>query len=186
MNSRRGLLVAASSIIIIGGGGGWTDNRALAFAPPIPSDGLGSSTPSHHRRTSASSSSSTTTTTTTTTMTSSPDVNTRRRRMFLVDLSTLAALFRTRVIGHDRDVGNVLPPDQIATDTAGCDPRLDPKCIPKLTHDEALCKYGVVGATERTAACRRVRDAGGRLPNASRAGERSTMGWLNGDIALTK
>ena len=70
-------------------------------------------------------------------------------------------------------------------DTSGCDPRLDVKCIPPLTHDEALCKYGVAGATERTAACRRVRDAGGKLPTKSAAGERSTMGWLNGDIALT-
>ena len=74
----------------------------------------------------------------------------------------------------------------IVSDTIKCNPKLDPKCIPKLTHDEALCKYGVVGATERTAACKRVRDAGGQLPNSSKTKERSTMGWLNGDIALTK
>ena len=72
----------------------------------------------------------------------------------------------------------------IEKDTAQCDSRLDPKCVPKLTPDEALCKYGVSGAEARTAACRRVRDAGGELPT-SRPGERKTQGWLNGDIALT-
>ena len=70
-------------------------------------------------------------------------------------------------------------------DTTQCNPKLDPKCIPKLTPDEALCKYGVPGADARTDACKRVRDAGGQLPT-SKAGERSTQGWLNGDIALTR
>ena len=71
----------------------------------------------------------------------------------------------------------------IEKDTTECNSK-DPKCIPKLTADEALCKYGVSGADERTKACRRVRDAGGQLPG-SKKGERSTQGWLNGDIALT-
>lgn len=71
----------------------------------------------------------------------------------------------------------------IEKDTTECNSK-DPKCIPKLTADEALCKYGVSGADERTKACRRVRDAGGQLPG-SKKGERSTSGWLNGDIALT-
>ena len=72
----------------------------------------------------------------------------------------------------------------IEKDTTECNSKLDPKCIPKLTADEALCKYGVSGADERTKACRRVRDAGGQLPG-SKKGERSTKGWLDGDIALT-
>ncbi len=29
---------------------------------------------------------------------------------------------------------------EIATDTAKCDPKKDPKCIPKLSSDEALCQ----------------------------------------------
>mmetsp|Transcript_403 Transcript_403/g.915 ORF Transcript_403/g.915 Transcript_403/m.915 type:complete len:172 (-) Transcript_403:233-748(-) len=73
----------------------------------------------------------------------------------------------------------------IEKDTTQCDSKLDAKCIPKLTPDEALCKYGVSGADARTAACRRVRDAGGQLPT-SKVGERSTQGWLNGDIALSR
>lgn len=72
----------------------------------------------------------------------------------------------------------------IEKDTTECNSKLDPKCVPKLTPDEALCKYGVSGAEARTAACRRVRDAGGDLPT-SKPGERKTQGWLNGDIALT-
>jgi hypothetical protein len=71
----------------------------------------------------------------------------------------------------------------IEKDTTDCDERLDAKCVPKLTPDEALCKYGVSGADARTEACRRVRDAGGQLPS-KKTGERSTQGWLNGDIAL--
>lgn len=62
----------------------------------------------------------------------------------------------------------------IEKDTAECNPKLDSKCVPKLTADEALCKYGVPGADARTAACRRVRDAGGQLPGGKKAGERNT------------
>ena len=42
-----------------------------------------------------------------------------------------------------------------------------------------------LGTDARVAACKRVRDAGGQLPSAKK-GERSTQGWLNGDIALTR
>ncbi|KAL9188101.1 hypothetical protein ACHAXT_006479 [Thalassiosira profunda] len=72
---------------------------------------------------------------------------------------------------------------EVARDTAQCNPKLDPKCAPKLTPDEALCKYGVPGADARTAACRRVRDAGGLLPN-SKTGERNVKGWVDNPIAL--
>ena len=52
---------------------------------------------------------------------------------------------------------------EIATDTAKCDPKKDPKCIPKLSSDEALCQYGG-GGNARGEACMRVRKAGGKLP----------------------
>ena len=45
--------------------------------------------------------------------------------------------------------------------------------------------YAYIGTDARVAACKRVRDAGGQLPSAKK-GERSTQGWLNGDIALTR
>lgn len=54
---------------------------------------------------------------------------------------------------------------QIEKDTLQCDPKRDPKCIPKLTEDEALCKYGA-GGNSRGMACRRVKESGGKLPDA--------------------
>jgi hypothetical protein len=57
---------------------------------------------------------------------------------------------------------------QLEADTTNCDPKRDPKCIPKLNSDEALCKYGQSGAA-RGEACKRVKEAGGSLnkPGAS-------------------
>jgi hypothetical protein len=51
---------------------------------------------------------------------------------------------------------------QIEADTKNCDPKRDPKCIPKLTADEALCKYGQSG-TARGEACKRVKAGGGKI-----------------------
>lgn len=51
---------------------------------------------------------------------------------------------------------------ELASDTANCNPKQDPKCIPKLTQDEALCKYGQSGEA-RAEACKRVRSAGGEV-----------------------
>jgi hypothetical protein len=119
----------------------------------------------------------------------------RSSRRDIIDVFTKATIgvsgFVVLPSSSQSGIANALDMDSfensiLKKDTTQCNPKLDPKCIPELTHDEALCKYGVAGATERTAACRRVRDAGGQLPNASKPGERSTMGWLNGDIALTK
>lgn len=54
---------------------------------------------------------------------------------------------------------------QIENDTKNCDPKRDPKCIPKLTADEALCKYGQAG-NARGEACKRFKSGGGVLPAA--------------------
>jgi len=52
---------------------------------------------------------------------------------------------------------------ELESDKKNCDPKRDPKCIPKLTEDEALCKYGQSG-NARGEACKRVKQAGGELP----------------------
>lgn len=47
---------------------------------------------------------------------------------------------------------------QLDNDTKNCDPKKDSKCVPKLTEDEALCKYGQSGQA-RGEACVRARTA---------------------------
>lgn len=47
---------------------------------------------------------------------------------------------------------------------------MDPKCIPKLTQDEALCKYGQSGDA-RGDACKRVKQGGGSLPSGKPQGK---------------
>jgi hypothetical protein len=53
---------------------------------------------------------------------------------------------------------------QLDSDTKNCNPKIDSKCIPKLTEDEALCKYGQSGEA-RGEACKRVKQRGGELPS---------------------
>ncbi len=62
---------------------------------------------------------------------------------------------------------------ELEKDKANCDPKNDPKCAPKLSADEAMCKYGQSGEA-RGEACRRVKKAGGSLPSATK--ERSLGG----------
>jgi hypothetical protein len=56
---------------------------------------------------------------------------------------------------------------ELELDTKNCDPKKDRKCIPKLTPDQAMCKYGQSG-TLRGEACQRVKATGGRLPSATK------------------
>eukprot|EP00568_Trieres_chinensis_P009302 CAMPEP_0183291548 /NCGR_PEP_ID=MMETSP0160_2-20130417/928_1 /TAXON_ID=2839 ORGANISM="Odontella Sinensis, Strain Grunow 1884" /NCGR_SAMPLE_ID=MMETSP0160_2 /ASSEMBLY_ACC=CAM_ASM_000250 /LENGTH=153 /DNA_ID=CAMNT_0025452369 /DNA_START=163 /DNA_END=624 /DNA_ORIENTATION=+ len=51
---------------------------------------------------------------------------------------------------------------ELEKDLKNCDPKKDPKCIPKLSQDEALCKYGQSG-NARGEACKRVKEGGGTL-----------------------
>jgi hypothetical protein len=57
---------------------------------------------------------------------------------------------------------------ELANDLKNCDPKRDPKCIPKLNADEALCKYGQSG-NARSEACKKVKKQGGELPSATKA-----------------
>jgi hypothetical protein len=59
---------------------------------------------------------------------------------------------------------------QLESDTKNCDPSKSTKCIPKLTDDEALCKYGQSG-NARAEACKRVKGAGGALPKPGSEGK---------------
>jgi hypothetical protein len=93
------------------------------------------------------------------------------RRNFLNNLApTIAA--GAIFIASSNNAANALDFDafengEIAADTKSCDPKKDPKCIPKLSEDEALCQYGG-GGKARGEACRRVRDKGGKLPEVKK------------------
>ena len=63
---------------------------------------------------------------------------------------------------------------------------LPPRSVEHIIFAQTIpYSYVLTGTDARVAACKRVRDAGGQLPSAKK-GERSTQGWLNGDIALTR
>ncbi|GMH49783.1 hypothetical protein TrRE_jg3133 [Triparma retinervis] len=51
---------------------------------------------------------------------------------------------------------------ELAADKKACNPKYDPKCVPELTKDEALCQYGQSGGKDRSEACRRVKEAKGK------------------------
>jgi len=59
---------------------------------------------------------------------------------------------------------------QLEADEKNCNPKVDPKCAPPMTKDEALCKYGQSGEA-RGDACKRVKQAGGSLPSAKPQGK---------------
>lgn len=56
---------------------------------------------------------------------------------------------------------------ELEKDTKNCNPKFDPKCAPKMTQDEALCKYGQSG-NARGEACKRFKESGGQLPTSTK------------------
>jgi hypothetical protein len=56
---------------------------------------------------------------------------------------------------------------ELDKDTKNCNPKVDPKCAPKMTQDEALCKYGQSG-NARGEACKRFKAEGGQLPTSTK------------------
>ena len=92
------------------------------------------------------------------------------RRNFINNISKVAT--GALVVGITSSTANALDFDsfansEIESDTKSCDPKKDPKCIPKLSEDEALCQYGSSGEA-RGEACLRVRKAGGKLPEVKK------------------
>ena len=57
---------------------------------------------------------------------------------------------------------------KLESDTKNCNPK-DPKCVPKLSKDEALCRYGQAGI-EKKEACKRVKAVGGNILPAAKEG----------------
>jgi hypothetical protein len=55
---------------------------------------------------------------------------------------------------------------ELDNDKKRCNPKFDPKCAPKLTSEEALCKYGQSGDA-RAEACKKFKQQGGKLPTTA-------------------
>lgn len=97
---------------------------------------------------------------------SQPVEQSRRDALSAFGIAILAPLVAT-------EKANALDMDafmnaELESDAKNCDPKRDPKCIPKLNQDEALCKYGQTG-NARQEACKRVKEQGKELPSVSKA-----------------
>ena len=92
---------------------------------------------------------------------STPDAEIISRRnamggLATIFLSTLAVASNANALDMDAFMNA-----ELDKDLKNCDPKKDSKCVPKLTEDEALCKYGQGKAMGQ--ACKRVRLQGGEV-----------------------
>ena len=58
---------------------------------------------------------------------------------------------------------------ELDKDQKNCNPKVDPKCAPKMSADEAMCKYGQSGEA-RGEACKRYKASGGSLAKPGQGG----------------
>ena len=131
--NQRTAITIAACMLLSGG------NSAMAFTSPI-------STPTRSSATSMNMS--------------------NNRRDFLANLTPLVAGAAFTIVSTPAVQAldfEAFANSEIESDTKKCDPKRDPKCIPVLTKDEALCQYGG-GGKARGEACMRVRKSGGKLP----------------------
>jgi hypothetical protein len=89
-----------------------------------------------------------------------------KRRSFLNNIGIIAAGTFMPTMSNALDF-DAFEKGLVESDTKNCNPKTDPKCIPKLTPDEALCQYGKSGQA-RGEACQRVKNAGGKLPEVTK------------------
>ena len=102
--------------------------------------------------------------------TTSMHMSSNNRRDFLAGLTPLVAGAAITIVSTPAAQAldfDAFANSEIESDTKKCDPKKDPKCIPKLSDDEALCQYGG-GGNARGEACMRVKKAGGKLPEVKR------------------
>mmetsp|Transcript_10521 Transcript_10521/g.18571 ORF Transcript_10521/g.18571 Transcript_10521/m.18571 type:complete len:142 (-) Transcript_10521:177-602(-) len=94
-----------------------------------------------------------------------PQFGRRKALQAILAGASVAATFpsvATNALDMDAFMSSELEKDQ-----KQCNPKLDPKCAPKMTQDEALCKYGQSG-NARAEACKKFKQAGGELPSATK------------------
>lgn len=93
-----------------------------------------------------------------------PTFGRRKALQQILSVGAAASIAPTAAFGLDMDA---FMNSELENDKKNCDPKRDPKCVPKLTSDEALCKYGQSG-NARSEACKRVKATGGALPEAKK------------------
>jgi hypothetical protein len=155
MIQRHGLLLLIITSVVLA----FTTNCAVAFIAPQVVNSSG-----HHDVVALQASSFTTTSSSNNNGVS----NTRRNLInnFLTITTAIIIATPPTQIAHALDF-DAFEKGIITNDTVKCDPKRDPKCIPKLTSDEALCQYGG-GGNARGEACKRVRAEGGVLPTVKK------------------
>ena len=100
----------------------------------------------------------------------SMNMSNNSRRDFLANLAPMVAGAAFTVVSTPAAQAldfDAFVNSEIQNDVTKCDPKKDPKCIPKLSDDEALCQYGG-GGKARGEACMRVRKSGGTLPEVKK------------------
>jgi hypothetical protein len=95
---------------------------------------------------------------------STPVLGRRKALQSILSIGAVVVATRQESVALDMDA---FANSELAADKANCDPKRDPKCAPQLTADEAMCKYGQSGE-ERGEACKRLKQAGGSLPGATK------------------
>ena len=93
-----------------------------------------------------------------------PQFGRRKALQSILAGASVAAAFPS--VSSALDVDSFMS-SELEKDQKNCNPKLDPKCAPKMTQDEALCKYGQSG-NARGEACKRFKESGGKLPTSTK------------------
>ena len=96
---------------------------------------------------------------------SDAEITSRRNAMASIFFSTIAATKAANALDMDAFMNA-----ELASDTKNCDPKRDPKCVPKLAQEEALCKYGQ-GGKAKAEACKSIKAQGKEVPSAAPQGK---------------
>ena len=101
-------------------------------------------------------------------LSSSTDGTTSRRAALATVAGASLAFLRPPTPANALDM-DAFANSELDKDQKNCNPKVDPKCAPPMSPDEAMCKYGQSGDA-RGEACRRFKATGGSLAKPGQAG----------------
>lgn len=93
---------------------------------------------------------------------------TTSRRAALAAVAGTTFAFLTPPVSYALDMDSFAN-SELDKDQKNCNPKYDSKCAPKMSSDEAMCKYGQSGEA-RGEACKRFKSQGGALSKPGSAG----------------